>query len=218
MTASSQINTNIHILINNKAELCIGCIPIKNPEILCEDKINKLQYTDIGSIEYYIDVVDTNIIDIDPPKSKEHQLLDSIHCNLCNDNEWYLGYLKNTIGYSTASIFINYGNLIYYPTTIATIDNITKKYRNEEHDIEITKKYLYINAMSFCKQYNDSAKILMDNIKMVAKLWECNKIVFSAGNNFDMLEWYKTQGFSETNIYDKEARAIGYNYQFDIQK
>ena len=215
----SEIDNNIYILVNNKPDLCICWVSVKNPEILSENKLNKLRNINIGTIEYYMDPIDPNIMDEDTQKTKEEHLLDSVHCNLFRRNACYISEVKTAIGYSSFTIFVNYGNLSYYPLAIATIDTITKKYRDDhDDDLEYTKKYLYINTICACKKYDSCANQLMDNIKTIAKLWECDKIVFSAGDNFDMLEWYKTQGFSETNIYDKEARAIGYNYQFDIQK
>jgi ribosomal protein S18 acetylase RimI-like enzyme len=100
---------------------------------------------------------------------------------------------------------------------IATIDTITHTYRDNDDDKVFTKKYLYINTMCVCKQYQSCAEQLMDNIKFIAKLWEYNKVVFSEADNIHMLEWYKKQGFSEVKPYDKESSTIGYNYHFHIK-
>jgi hypothetical protein len=214
---SAKLETKLYVLVNNKPELCICCISVKNPEILSEEKIKKLRNINICSIGYYMDPIDPNIMDEDPPKTKEDQLLDFVHCNLFRQGAWTINHLKATIGYSSFTIFVNYGNLSYYPLAIATIDTITQKYRDEDDDLEYTKKYLYINAICAYKQYHDYANQLMDNIKTIAKLWHCNKIVFSSADNFNMVEWCKTHGFSETNMYDDESRTIGYNYHFHIE-
>jgi hypothetical protein len=107
----ARINTNIYVLVNNKTDLCITCIPIKNPEILSESNVNKLRCIKFHEIEYYTDPINNNIIDSEPSKTKEDHLLDSIHCNLCPRDTWVLNHLKNTIGDSTFTIFINYGSI-----------------------------------------------------------------------------------------------------------
>lgn len=222
-----QFNGNIYVLVNNKPDLCMSCIPVKTPELLSNNKVKKLDYIEIGTIEYYMEYVNpniievessNNIIEVESSKTKEDQLLDSIHCNLSSRNTWVLNHLKSTIEYSSFTIFVNYGDLIYYPLAIATIDIITKIYTTESTGIDIIKKYLYINTMCVCKQYYGCGKQLMDNIKIIAKLWDYDKIVFSSTDNSHMLEWYEKQGFSEVKSNDKEACSVGYNYHFRIKK
>jgi len=122
--------------------------------------------------------------------------------NFCNLG---LRYLNKSILESDFIIFINNGmnDLVYRPMCIAFIKIYKNNYNNNN--------FLYISTFCSDKRFGQCGTFLMDTIKYVATILNCNEIRLESISKQNTIEFYKKNGFND--IYNT---PVEYNHYYLI--
>ncbi len=116
----------------------------------------------------------------------------------------YSEYINKSIKKSDFIIFINNGidDLIYIPMCIAFI----QIYKDEDD-----YQFLYISLICSDEEWGQCGKFLMDTIKYIATLLNCNEIRLYSMNIKNTIEFYKRNKFININ-----SSPVDYSHYYQI--
>jgi len=148
------------------------------------------------SIKYRMNETETDIFE-----KIEKYLYTSKFCKLGS------GYINTSLDESHFVIFINDGmrNTVCRPLCIAFI----KIYKNGDNN------FLYISTICSDGKFGQCGKFLMDTIKYVATLLNCNEIRLDSVDSRNTKKFYKENGFVDINNSPEEYNHFYYTVQED---
>ena len=116
-------------------------------------------------------------------------------------------YIHESLDESDFVIFINNGmsNSVYEPLCIAFI----KIYKDDDNN------FLYISTICSDRNFGQCGKFLMDTIKYVATLLNCNEIRLDSVDSRKTKHFYKENGFVNINNSPVEYNHFYYTTQED---